>query len=141
MTSLNAFRDRSDIELELQNAKLQNTNPIVYSVICPVQQNLKPDKTNNNVASEESDENFDEDIKIFQLTEQQTQMLLSNGECFTIKGSENEHCSIFSKDSSFTLRSGETSNTLLFVSDVKVPTSGKSNFSRKMFAKISECLN
>ena len=122
--TVDELRTTSDVDLERQNAKLQNTHHIVHSLVSPVENVKKLDSSEV--------EKINKDMKIFELTEQQIELLLSGSDFYTIKGSDSESCGVFSRDKSFTLRSGETSNTLLFASDITLPKEGVFRLSPKI---------
>ena len=106
-------RNYEDILLEAESAKLGDTTTYSNSIVCAASS-----------AANETPTASIESFKIFQLSEQQTQMLLSNSSSFTIKtGPENDNCMVFTDDKSFTIRSSETSNSLLFLSNLYPSTS------------------
>ena len=98
-------RTYDDILLEAESAKLGDKTCYANTIVC----------TASSVSNKYS--SADDSFKVFQLTEKQTELLLSNSTSFTIKsGPKNENCMVFTEDKSFNIRSSETSNTLLFVS-------------------------
>ena len=106
-------RNYEDILLEAESAKLGDTTTYSNSIVCAASS-----------AANETPTASIESFKIFQLSEQQTQMLLSNSSSFTIKtGPENDNCMVFTDDKSFTIKSSETSNSLLFLSNLYPSTS------------------